>query len=472
MRWSKYNKLFVLPQIGSFLYNSLTNTLFELGEKTYIYLNDLKNGTDSQLKNSLFKKLHRDIASKKIIVNEWEEEDYINKRKFKQNNARYYDKKNIIMIIPTYSCNFRCPYCYEADLPLSNTRMSDKTAENILKFIKMDYREGVDLSWYGGEPLLEFERMKQITENIKKNDMRILKANMVTNGYLLDEKKVDMLDSLHINDIQVTLDGPPEIHDKRRILSDGRGTYSTILKNLDYLTDNWSGLCRIRINIDENNLNCYQDLKQELESRYKDKKVVVYGAYVYDSPESYCSKCLIQRDEWVKYEYNLYESKKVKPTSKVYPRQSDLTPSCIATNINGFVIDSVGDIYKCYCDFGKDELVLGNVNDLKNIFKDLSLQERYTVGTDLFNDKKCQDCFFLPVCDGGCPSKRLNNKYYDKNYSVCTHFKEHFIESIKLYVKLKKEHIAKEFLYGNISSLTVPADGYRILSDITGLDKA
>lgn len=74
--------------------------------------------------------------------------------------SRYATKVLNLTIAPTSNCNFRCPYCYERN-SLNEKRMNDTTANDILKMIedRIPHLEAIDLTWYGGEPLLELERI-------------------------------------------------------------------------------------------------------------------------------------------------------------------------------------------------------------------------------------------------------------------------------------------------------------------------
>ena len=87
--------------------------------------------------------------------------------------------------------------------------------------------------WYGGEPLLAFDIIKDLMEEVYRNfDKEYVSSGIVSNGYLLSERTVLEMKDYNINNIQITIDGPPEIHNKRRKLPTGEDTFFVILNNL------------------------------------------------------------------------------------------------------------------------------------------------------------------------------------------------------------------------------------------------
>ena len=86
-------------------------------------------------------------------------------------------KGHLSSVVFTGGCNFRCPYCFEKDV-LRPGKMTDSTVNDIYKFIEkeMSHLEAVNITWYGGEPLLEMETIctlsKRLIELCKLNNVR------------------------------------------------------------------------------------------------------------------------------------------------------------------------------------------------------------------------------------------------------------------------------------------------------------
>jgi uncharacterized protein len=150
----------------------------------------------------------------------------------------------------TEDCNFRCKYCtyseyYEYTRPRSEKCMVFSVAKKAIDQFIMLLKEGQrfnplrepSIGFYGGEPLLNFDLIKDCIEYVETidDDFGII-YNITTNGSLLDKHKADWLME-HDFTIAVSLDGPEEEHDRNRIYSDGKGTFRNVMKNVSSIMD-------------------------------------------------------------------------------------------------------------------------------------------------------------------------------------------------------------------------------------------
>ena len=144
-----------------------------------------------------------------------------------------------IIVMPTYDCNFRCPYCYEQHRLkngqewLENT-MSHEMIEAVFAAVENYKARGYAVgscTLYGGEPFLakNIAVVREIAEHCKSLG---LSMDAITNGYDLEEY-LDFLVEYNCKELQVTVDGVGEINDRRRIHKDGKPTYDRILKNVE-----------------------------------------------------------------------------------------------------------------------------------------------------------------------------------------------------------------------------------------------
>lgn len=143
-----------------------------------------------------------------------------------------------LILLVHEDCNFRCTYCYEK---FEKGAMSKEIAESIIRFIEKDVTENrekydkIQLFWFGGEPLLNLKIIEFLSNKIlqiaEENDLEY-SSDITTNGYLLNSRVFQRLVSLKINSFQITIDGTQEYHDKQRVLKNGQGTYTRIIKNL------------------------------------------------------------------------------------------------------------------------------------------------------------------------------------------------------------------------------------------------
>lgn len=146
-------------------------------------------------------------------------------------------KRLELTVMPTERCNFRCVYCYE-DFIIG--KMKPWVREGIKQLIsKRVERHGLDyleLSWFGGEPLLAKDIVFDIAEHAFKlqqaGAINSMGGEMTTNGYLLDLDTLTKLVGLGQKSYQITLDGDAPEHNKTRRSASGVPTFETIWTNL------------------------------------------------------------------------------------------------------------------------------------------------------------------------------------------------------------------------------------------------
>jgi uncharacterized protein len=147
-------------------------------------------------------------------------------------------KKRLSLIIcPTYSCNFRCTYCFEGSLPVSSSiRMTGTEVPRILSAIDelcQTYGERqASIELFGGEPLLPSAR-DFVNSLINGAESRNIPVSIVTNGTYIPLYATDLEQHKSIiRSVQVTLDGPASVHNLRRKLAGGGGTFDIVFKSL------------------------------------------------------------------------------------------------------------------------------------------------------------------------------------------------------------------------------------------------
>lgn len=141
----------------------------------------------------------------------------------------------------TQNCNFRCKYCIyseegsEKQRSHSQKNMSWKTAKKAVDFLRAHAidSEDVNISFYGGEPLLKMGLVRQVVAYAEECFAgKMLTFNMTTNGTLLNEEIVRYLEEHKIK-LMISLDGPKEINDKNRVFRGGGGTFDTVMDKIE-----------------------------------------------------------------------------------------------------------------------------------------------------------------------------------------------------------------------------------------------
>lgn len=415
MIWSKYNYLYRSNKHNEFfLYNSRTNSFLILSKDLFT---DLKRLESFKSKDVDIKQLDENIKGSlikaKVLTSKFEEDNFITQKKLIKYKQSFQEKKLGIVVVPTLACNFKCPYCYESNLPPDT--MSDDTENNLIQFIKsFQSSDNLSLCWHGGEPLIAFNNIKRFLKKVQHEDsIKIKDHSMVTNGYLLTKQKCLFFKEHNLNMVQITIDGLRDNHNKSRIHKKGHPTYDVIIKNIENIF-RIIPECHvvIRMNVHSQNQHDYPLLYEELTKKWGNQNYTIQMKYANNHDNGCRVECFKNNDK-IFYAEKLYNKYNLKNLN-FYP--SFKIGGCAATHINSFVIGTKGEIYKCWVEVGKMEKSIGNIIN-KNL--NTGLLAEYIVGTDMFSDNKCLECVLFPVCDGGCNIKRLEYKMFGKDYDVC-----------------------------------------------------
>lgn len=364
----------------------------------------------------------KDLIENGIFVDA--KEDEMAFMKYFHYKTKFSNDAMFLTIAPTMECNFACPYCYE------NRRtghMSKEIQDAIVDFLEDSINNGVkavNITWYGGEPMLYFDTVEYLSgkfvEICNRKEVH-LKMDMVTNGYLLTPETVEKLDDIGIGKIQITLDGIKEHHDVRRPLKGGQGTFDKIYNNLRLFDDSPLPVL-IRMNVD--NENCVDFIKlKKLIADLENENIEVYASPVEDINKDTINEI---SDFMTTEEFESFAMKSCDDGvfgDEDFSVMDDRYCFCTSETQNCYVIDEKGNFYKCWDEVGREEYACFNILEPDQI--------NYTqiakfVANDPFSDSKCGKCVFLPLCFGGCKFQRA---HLDK--SVCGFTNE----SLKKYIE-------------------------------------
>lgn len=134
----------------------------------------------------------------------------------------------------THNCNLSCKYCYSGSKFKKD--MSLDTAQKAVDFGIERAIPGqiLDFSFFGGEPFLCFDLMKDITGYIREREKKVenpVRLSVTTNGTILNQSILDFLKKENV-DLCISIDGPENVHDLNRCREDGTGSFGQVLKNL------------------------------------------------------------------------------------------------------------------------------------------------------------------------------------------------------------------------------------------------
>ena len=170
-------------------------------------------------------------------------------------------------ILTTTGCNARCFYCYEKGTkPIV---MTAETASKVVRYI-MAHRgdEKVNISWFGGEPLVNAKVIDQICTALSQQDVPF-SSRMISNGYLFDADMVQRAKDLwQLEQVQITLDGTAQTYNRvKDYVYQGVNAFERVLQNIGLLTA--VGIrVSIRLNVDKHNIEEMVQLVEFLHERF------------------------------------------------------------------------------------------------------------------------------------------------------------------------------------------------------------
>lgn len=407
--FSRYNRVFEREGIY-LLYNSLSNSFVELDKESYDSLKHLQPGdSPDSLPESLYGLLKQ---VKGIVVSDSREVDKLTYLVLKN---RYRSDRLTLTLNPTTSCNFACPYCFEHTH--NGMSMTDVVENSIVDFVKNHPEvKNLNVTWFGGEPLLAFHRVESLTAKLLELDVNYT-AGMITNGYLFTEEIASKLAKLKISRVQITLDGPEESHNSRRYLKNGGGTYARILDSIALLLKYAQEVnVIVRVNIDEQNADAFLPLYDDLMERFSGK-IQISPAFVGDSTEKGTS-CLLDKQAQQSFLFKLFHDRGLNLIG-FYP--SMFRTECAVRGTSSFIIGPEGELYSCWNDVGNPDKVYGY---LGGKMTDEWQFLKFKVTADAVYDKECQECLLYPVCGGGCPYERIKRHERGENPNDCPLLKQ------------------------------------------------
>ena len=321
--------------------------------------------------------------------------------RFKENLRN--DKK-LYRIWTTSGCNARCFYCFEKDLKVET--LNDERCDKVIEYISNNINENdiITLEWFGGEPLLNTSAIDKISKAIIqecKNKHAKYTSAIISNGSLITPEIIDKMENeWKIRGIQITLDGDEEAYNKiKDYKNPEEHNFNNVIDNI-MLMKNRKFNVSIRINYTEDNYKNILNLIDYIGPKVQDAKNI--NAYVYPiwstlnelSENKFISN--VQADDNVLdifeaiIKYNLNKRKNIIRISKK-------CSSCRSCNKNSCAILPNGDISKCSESFHQ---LYGNVND------GILDKEGFISWSNREIDKKCKDCIYLPICQGGCEASK------------------------------------------------------------------
>ena len=329
-----------------------------------------------------------------------------------------------LMLIPTYGCNLACVYCYQHGVEAEHKVITREAVDAFFDYARENFSDRPKkpfITLFGGEPLLNSPAQRKIIEYIVgRCAAEGYELAAVTNGYDFTDY-VDILKNANVKEIQFTLDGSRDVHDKRRSTANGKGTFDRVIGGIAAAVE--AGFpVNLRTVVDLENIEDLVRLTEYLDSkgwldlppeRFKTQLGRNYELFsCYAKPQH----LMTQMELWAEYSKlskkfpilakfhrpDFYGIRHLVDTGTLYMASFDTCPACKTE----WVFDLNGEIYGCTASCGRREYLLGTFYpevrlDHKAVgrWQDRSVR---TIG-------KCRDCKYDVICGGGCGVVAANN---------------------------------------------------------------
>jgi uncharacterized protein len=315
--------------------------------------------------------------------------------------SRIYEKSQSIKVtvVLNLDCNLSCSYCYEG-LFRHDQYMTQATAELLVETFIRDYisqGKGVSITFYGGEPLLSLDLIHKISLPLKEAaDVHNVgyECGIVTNGTLLDRESAEALIPLGLKGAKVTLDGPPEIHDRQRPFASGSGSFDAIVNNIAATSDILD--LRLGGNFYQDNYREFPRLLDHLISRGITPDQLSHVQFTPIVPMAGCAEhgsgCISSGEPWLMAALPYLREETL---ARGFATTKTAVSACIVEFPHTFVVNYDGSLYKCPAFMGNEALSIGTLADG---IKDYT--ESHCLGN--WQKDECLDCSYLPLCFGGC----------------------------------------------------------------------
>lgn len=312
-----------------------------------------------------------------------------------------------------HDCNLACRYCFaeEGEYHGRRAMMSFEVGKAALDFLiaESGNRRNLEVDFFGGEPLMNFEVVKQLVaygreqEKIHNKNFRF---TLTTNGVLLDEDVMEFANQEMAN-VVLSIDGRKEVNDKMRPFRKGAGSYDLIVPKFQQFADSRNQeKYYVRGTFTRNNLDFSQDVLHLADLGFQQisvEPVVAAPAESYALREEDLPQLF---EEYDKLAVEMIRRSEEGRSFNFFHFMIDLEGGpCVAKRLSGcgsgteyLAVTPWGDLYPCHQFVGNEEFLMGNV--LEGV-KNKELQKEFK-SCNVYAKEKCRDCFAKFYCSGGC----------------------------------------------------------------------
>ncbi len=318
-----------------------------------------------------------------------------------------------------HDCNLRCAYCFAETGEFHGGRMlmPFETAKNALDMLikRSGSRYHLEVDLFGGEPLMNWEVVKQIVaygRELEKAHNKHINFTITTNGVALDDEKIDFINREMFN-VVLSIDGRREVHDALRVTPNRKGSYDIIVPKAQKLVKlRGEGEHYIRGTYTADNLDFTEDVRALADLGFEQisvEPVVLKPNEPHAINDSNVDKAIEEYDRLA--DFVLERRKEGRPFNFFHFYVDMDSSPCLAKRALGcgagveyVAVAPNGDIYPCHQFVGDNDFLLGNVlktDEEGNVLLNNEIRQRFA-SCNIFTKEKCSHCWAKYYCSGGC----------------------------------------------------------------------
>lgn len=338
-----------------------------------------------------------------------------------------------------HDCNLACKYCFaeEGEYHGKRALMSFEVGKKALDFLVANSgnRVNLEVDFFGGEPLLNFDVVRQLVaygRSLEEACHKKFRFTLTTNGVLLNEEILDFVNKEMAN-VVLSIDGRKKVHDYMRPHRGGQGSYDEIVPKFRQVAESRNQMnYYVRGTFTHHNLDFSEDVLHLADLGFSQISV---EPVVADEEKDYAitkEDVPFIKDQYDKLAKEIIERRKAGKGFQFFHFMIDLEGGpCVAKRLSGcgsgteyLAVTPWGDFYPCHQFVGQEEFLMGNVDEgivqesIRDTFKDCNVYAK----------EACRNCFAKYYCSGGCAA----NSY---------HFEGHINGAYEIGCELQRKRI-------------------------------
>ena len=312
-----------------------------------------------------------------------------------------------------HTCNLNCAYCFASQGKYHGDRavMSYEVGKRALDFLieNSGTRHNLEVDFFGGEPLMNFDVVKQLVayaRSVEKKYNKNFRFTLTTNGVLIDKDVIDFCNA-EMSNVVLSLDGRKEIHDRYRVDYAGNGSWERIVPKFQQLVEARQGKnYYMRGTFTHANPDFLKDIQQMLDLGFTELSMEPVVCAPGDPSElTEADRALVMEQYEQLAALMLKREREGKPFT-FYHYMIDLSDGpCIYKRISGcgsgteyMAVTPWGDLYPCHQFVGDEKYRLG---DIWGGVVNTAAQQEFAE-CNVYARAECRDCWAKLYCSGGC----------------------------------------------------------------------